>query len=147
MAYAISRAADAFRIPGPGTTANACGLPFASAAPKRHIGGGLFMPRVNDANAVRRFVRSVEEMVVVDAGQRKKSVNTVGEKRFDHGLGCSHTGNGVSSACRAFKAADTAASLSSDNAELMTTEASGTNAISICRSRAARAKSPLAYLA
>ena len=54
------------------------------------------MARMNDTYPVGGFLRGVEQVVVVYAGQREQGVDTVREQGLDHGLGGIHAGHGVS---------------------------------------------------
>ena len=65
--------------------------------PERHVGSGLLVARVDDADAVGRLVRGIEQMVVVHARQREQRVDAVRQQGFDDGFGRGHAGHCVSS--------------------------------------------------
>ena len=64
-----------------------------------HVGGRLFVARVDDANGVLAAVERVENIVELQAGQAEDGVDTLGRQRIDKSLGagradlCAHAGN------------------------------------------------------
>jgi len=69
-------------MPGPGTTAKACGFPVTSAAPVDH------------PQSVGCVVEGVEQGVVVQAGQGIDRVEAVLQEGFDRGFGGTETWHG-----------------------------------------------------
>ena len=53
---------------------------------ERHVGRTLFVPGVHGADAVLGLEQGVEQVVVVDAGQRIDRVETVRDQALDRGL-------------------------------------------------------------
>ena len=64
--------------------------------PERHVGGGLLVAGMNDADAVAGLERGIEQVVVVDAGKGVQRVDAVGEQGLENGLGGGHARHGGS---------------------------------------------------
>ena len=83
------------RIQQPGAGHHGEGLRLAGGqrGAERHVGRGLLMPRVDDADAVAGLLRGIEQMIVVDAGEGVKRVDAVLQQALDHRFGGRHAGH------------------------------------------------------
>jgi len=61
---------------------------------ERHVGGGLFVTRMDDPHAIGRALRGIEQMIVVHAGKREQRIDPVRQQGFDDRRGGGQTGHG-----------------------------------------------------